>query len=129
MCLITNQSKPFIASHDIKCYKMLEHCTITMYKTPYMRSTILFKDGVCIQQCDKFRIICSKDDINKWYHIFEGIHSVTSDFSCYTDYCSKIAIIPKGTEFYTGINDDLVSLKLIIFKNKFRYYMYKIFHK
>ena len=98
-----------------------------MYKTPFIRSIIRFKDGVCIQQCDKFGISCSEDDVNRWY-IFEGIHSIAYDFPFDSAYCSKIAIIPKGTEFYIGKSDDLVSLKLIIFKNRFRYWIYKIFH-
>lgn len=127
MCLITNQSEPFIASRDIKCYKMLRRRITKGYVTPFINATILFKNGVCIQQCDKFGISCSKDGINKLY-IFEGIHSSIYDiFDNF--YCFKIAIIPKGTQYYVGNDNDLVSLKLIIFKNKFRYWIYKTFHK
>ena len=130
MCLATNQSEPFIATHDIKCYKKLERRTTTMYKTPFIRSTILFKNGVCIQQCDKFGISCNYFHINEWY-IFEGIHSLVYNPHHSSSYYLKIkiAIIPKGTKFYIGNCNDLVSLKLIIFKNKFRYWMYKIFRK
>ena len=129
MCLTTNQSKPFIALHDIKCYKTLKHCTTTMYETPFVYSIILFKNGVCIQQCDKFGISCNYFHINEWY-IFEGIHSlVYNPRHLYFPYYSKIAIIPKGTQYYVGDANDLVSLKLIIFKNRFRYWIYKIFHK
>jgi len=129
MCLTTNQSKPFIVLHDIKCYKKLKRCTTTMYETPFVHSKILFKNGIYIQQCDKFGISCNDFDINEW-HIFEGIHSlVYNPWHLSFPHCSKIAIIPKGTEFYIGNCNDLVSLKLIIFKNRFRYWIYKIFHK
>lgn len=129
MCLTTNQDKPFIASNDIKCYKeLIKYCTKTMYETPFRFSTILFKNGVCIQQCDEFGISYNKYDVNEHY-IFEGIHSKNHISYCPPTHCFKIAIIPKGTEFYTGNCNDLVSLKLIIFENKFRYWIYKTFHK
>ena len=54
--------------------------------------------------------------------INEGFHSNVKK----TCMCNKICIIPKGSEICYGTNNDIVSLHIIIFKNKLSYLMYKL---
>lgn len=120
MCLFPTHKNALIATQDIHCYKVLtNHNSILL--TPFQSEVIVFKNGIAIQETDNFGYSFSD-------RIFEGIHSYQKrfDFSYGRFYYS---IIPKGTQYYIGDNDDLVSLKLIIFKNWFRYWIYKIFHK
>lgn len=54
--------------------------------------------------------------------IHEGFHSkVNKTFDC-----NKICIIPKGSEICYGNNNDIVSLHIIVFKNKLSYLKYKL---
>jgi len=120
MCLLPTHKNAFIATQDIYCYKVLtNHNSILL--TPFQSEVIVFKNGIAIQETDNFGYGSSGK-------IFEGIHSYQKHFDLlYGRF--YYSIIPKGTQYYIGDIDDLVSLKLIIFKNRFRYWKYKIFHK
>jgi hypothetical protein len=55
--------------------------------------------------------------------IHEGFHSnVKKSISS----CNKICIIPKGSEICYGNNYDIVSLHIIVFKNKLSYLKYRL---
>jgi hypothetical protein len=54
--------------------------------------------------------------------IYEGFHSRVEK----TFICNKICIIPKGSEICYGENNDIVSLHIIVFKNKLCYLKYKL---
>ena len=54
-------------------------------------------------------------------HINEGFHSKVKN-RC----CDKICIIPKGSEICYGDHNDIVSLHIIVFKNKLNYLKYKL---
>ena len=123
MCLTPMHPKPFIAEKDILCKKCLIKLDNDLY-TPYQNVPITFNKGTCIQ------IAYYGFNFDEYGNIRQGIHS-------YSKLCTKglasdliyLCIIPKGIQYYIGKYDDLVSLKLIIFKNRFRYWIYKIFHK
>ena len=54
--------------------------------------------------------------------IHEGFHSRIKKTLC----CNKICIIPKGSEICYGNNNDIVSLQIIVFKNKLSYLKYRL---
>jgi len=121
MCLTPIHSVPRIAEKDIFCKKLLIKRSGRLY-TPYQGALIEFNNGICIQGAYRF-------SFDKFRNINQGVHS-------YSKYCIGLrsdltypCIIPKGTKYYIGKYNDLVSLRLIVFKNKFRYWIYKIFHK
>jgi len=120
MCLTPTHKNVLIATRDIRCYKWLKINNSILY-TPFQMEPIVFKNGIAIQEVDNF----SYDSIGG---IRKGIHSYQMGFN-HAYRRRYYSIIPKGTQYYIGSDNDLVSLKLIIFKNKFRYWIYKIFHK
>lgn len=119
MCLTPIHKNALIATKDIRCYKWLKNRN-SILLTPFQEKPVVFKNGIAVQETDNF-------SYGTFGFIYKGIHSYQIwDYvynGCY------YSIIPKGTQYYIGNNNDLVSLKLIIFKNKFRYWIYKIFHK
>lgn len=56
------------------------------------------------------------------YEIHEGFHSMVS----YKPYYNNICIIPKGSEICYGDYNDIVSLHIIVFKNRLNYLKYKL---
>ena len=54
--------------------------------------------------------------------IYEGFHSMVEK----TFFCNKICIIPKGTEICYGEDDDIVSLHIIVFKDRLSYLKYRL---
>jgi hypothetical protein len=62
--------------------------------------------------------------------IHEGFHAyLRDDYVPYTgDFYkrAKICVIPKGTEICYGINDDIVAVNMIVFRNMFQYLKYKL---
>lgn len=120
MCLTPTHNNALVATRDIHCYKWLMDLNSHLF-TPFQKELIVFKNGIAIQETDNFGYGFNGD-------IYEGIHSSSQTYFGYY-YRSYYSIIPKGTKYYIGNDNDFVSLKLIIFKNKFRYWIYKIFHK
>lgn len=63
--------------------------------------------------------------INEGFHA----HLKYKDAMCpsmYTSCSTKLCIIPKGTEICYGVNDDIVAVNMIVFRNVFQYWMYKL---
>ena len=54
--------------------------------------------------------------------ICEGFHSKVKK----TLFCSKICIIPKGSELCYGNDNDIVSLHIVVFKNGLSYLKYRL---
>ena len=54
--------------------------------------------------------------------IEEGFHLKVKK----THSCNKICIIPKGSEICYGINNNIVSLHIIVFKNRLSYLKYRL---
>lgn len=120
MCLTPIHKNALIATEDIRCYKWLIKRS-SFLPTPFKDELIVFKNGIAIQETDDFSYGAFGD-------ICKGIHSFQKRFNRIIGR-NYYSIIPKGTQYYIGDANDLVSLKLIIFENKFRYWIYKIFHK
>lgn len=57
---------------------------------------------------------------------------ITVGFHCSTiksDTTNVVCIIPKGAEYCYGNDNDVVSTKLIVFKHKWNYLWYKLWHR
>ena len=126
---------PFIADENILVFKFLIKQWVEKkcwYLTPYQTKIITFNENnYCLVKSDLIDIFCpfgiqfsqSVLDNKRFYKVFEGIHSYYEDNA--DDWGEKhYAIIPKGTKFYIGDSGDIVSQKLIIFKNQNAYKQY-----
>ena len=149
MCLYINQNyhkkqkgekfpAPFIADENILVSKKLEKKWVGKhywYYTPYQEKLITFNEnGYCLVESDlidtfcPFGIECVVNTYydTTYYKVYEGIHSYNNkieDEEFWKIY--HYAIIPKGGLYYIGIWGDIVSDKLIIFKNQKAFEDYK----
>ena len=59
-----------------------------------------------------------------------GFHSFTTRSSTLSSrYPNVICIIPKGAEYCIGVANEIVSTQLIVFKHKWNYLWYKLWHR
>lgn len=126
-------SKPFIAEKDIIVYKALEQRDIFELKnfyTPFMHYPIVFVNGKCI--------ISSVLETNSSPYVGYGVHAcvnenlikITIEFFSETKKITKHwAIIPKGSKYYIGADEDIVSNELIVFKTREDFRKYRKEHK
>ena len=132
MCLITDNYyhkednnrnvKCFVAKEDILVYKCLD-CNDGEYSTPFQYMPIVFTKGKYVYNKVKMsqKIGCG---IRENALVSKGIHAystrgkaikVAKDFrKRYMHY----AVIPKGSNFYVGQSDDIVSNNLIVYREK-----------
>ena len=130
--------KPKIAKKNIEVYKVLdlivtpkdEKFPIT-YETPYMRETINFINGQATQN-SVHDIYCDKDHniigvcacktyaraLEQKIALYRFVHSPIPNFICH-------CIIPKGTKYFIGKNNVIVSEKLILFLSVRNFQEYK----
>jgi len=104
---------PKIATTNILVYKYLKEEDSHII-TPYQETLCIFENGECILKAKKLKH--DKRPFNN--DINEGIHAVinlNSDYSISLYTRTYLAIIPKGTLYYIGTSEDIVSKKLIIF--------------
>ena len=138
MCLIKSiihkkdYSKPFIAEKDIIVYKALDHCDDfgnKCIRTPYKYYPIVFVNGKCI--------ISSVLTTNGGLYANFGVHAFrteekikrTCDFFSETKMTKHWAVIPKGSEYYIGQKEDIVTNELIVFKTREDFRKYRKEHK
>ena len=124
-----NWNNPFIAKNNIVIYKALDTKKLDNTKdicTPFMYFPIIFDNGKCIMKE-------SSMDINGEF-AHKGIHAYTSEEKCeitcrffYHGTGTKKfwAVIPKGSKYFIGKDEDIVSDNLIIFKNREEFRKYK----
>lgn len=117
MCLVIDKTKhkklfgfylPKIVKEDIPVYKILNHHDGLIH-TPHQWYHIKFhKNKVILRSI-----------LTQWKgNIFKGIHAYREKINIRMfNYKTHKAIIPKGSLYYIGINNDIVSTKLIIFEN------------
>ena len=74
---------------------------------------------------EHLQIVDGRDNGFIYDHINEGFHSKIRK----TDSCNKICIIPKGSEICYGDSNDIVSLHIIVFKNRLSYLKYRLFKR
>ena len=117
--------KPFIARTNIVVYKNLSKIKNAIY-TPYQRNFIRFNvNGIYYLESNltQKKYPFGYEYLDRGYYIYEGIHSFTKK-NTFVPGSIYYAIIPKGSMYYFGNNDDIVSDKLIIFKNQKAYKQY-----
>jgi len=140
MCLrISNihkekNNKPFIAKKDIIVFKALDHYDLFNGKkticTPYQFYPIDFIDGKCVMKSDLYT-----ESDSRFVNI--GVHSFTkeekAEKTCAgfpeTKMTKHWAIIPKGSKYYIGVDNDIVSNNLIIFRTREDFRKYKKEHE
>lgn len=126
--ILTGRYKPYVAQQNIIVYKALNKTktkTSVFWHTPYMNTTIIFDgDEYPAWSCeieDKFkydgRFSCKlPHTITKGIHSFCRYRGALRGIVCDAIF---FAVIPKGTKFYLGIEEngyrDVVSERLIIF--------------
>lgn len=128
-----NNNKPFIAEKDMIVFKALDHYDLFKGKkticTPYQFYPISFTDGKCVMKSDLNKIDSRFVDI--------GIHSYRkeekAEISCLAYTETKMtkhwAIIPKGSKYYIGVDNDVVSNNLIVFRTREDFRKYKKEHE
>ena len=136
MCLVTssfyhkkdksNMIKCFVAKEDILVYKCLD-CTSGEYCTPFQYMPIMFTKGKYVYNKVNMKesVACCANE--KFACIYSGIHAysakvkaimVAKDFHKTNGTSMHYAVIPKGSNFYIGNNDDIVSNNLIVYRDK-----------
>lgn len=113
--------KPKVAEKDIKVYKILKEIN-SNYLIPYRRERINFVNSKADLQ--PVKIIAYWDWIINRFVVDEGYHSFTTvkevkfnlNFNFRGNTAIFNAIIPKGTKYFIGKYNDIVSEKLIIYQ-------------
>ena len=128
MCLTINSLlhpyyKPLVAEKNIVVYKVLCHyvgALPSVWRTPYKHYEIDF--GV---RGSVGRYEYPHTELNVFhglgcFTVNEGIHAFCLPLNPLEKgtYFDFKGIIPKGTKFYIGINDDIVAEDMIIFQNQ-----------
>ena len=135
MCLITdnyyhkkdkfNNVKCFVAEEDILVYKCLD-CKNGEFRTPFQYMPIVFTKGKYIYTnvYMKKKTFCKMDEGG---YVWSGIHAyrtmsrafaVSKSYYEFDGTYMHYAVIPKGSNFYIGNNDDVVSNNLIVYRDK-----------
>lgn len=135
MCLVTStfyhkkdnnrNVKCFVAKEDILVYKCLD-CINGKFRTPFQYMPIVFTKGKYIYTnvYMKKKTFCKMDEGG---YVWSGIHAyrtmsrafeVSKSFYEFNGTYMHYAVIPKGSNFYIGNNDDIVSDNLIVYRDK-----------
>lgn len=119
MCLIVKDGcKIEIAKKDITTYKKVK------ILNDFFWGGVFFGGAFCFNKLEK---IITNLSINKYKKINEGFHSFKrSGYNYITSGKLLICIIPKGSEYCLGINGDVVSNQIIVFRTFFDYIKYKL---
>lgn len=132
MCLYVKEGcKPEIAHKDIVCYKLVEdhvkywkpriYAFNAEYSYPY--NNVLTAESYSHIKCEAYPI--QHLEIEDWidYHVInEGFHAKRKK----TYLCANPCIIPKGTEYCLGGDNDIVAVNMIVFRSVLDYYRYRI---
>ena len=136
MCLITSNYyhkkdnnrnvKCFVAEEDILVYKCLD-CERGEFRTPFQYMPITFKRGKYIYTKVNMKKKAFYNEMSEGAYVESGIHAyrtmiralaVSKSFYDYNGTYMHYAVIPKGSNFYIGKNDDIVSNNLIVYRDK-----------
>lgn len=111
--------QPFVAQEDLVVTKILKACK-GGYETPFKHKKISFIFGKYRYHKVKLHPkVTSFEYVSNIYDVNEGIHSCECAplYPLRKDVCMFKAVISKGTPFYIGTRNDVVSSKLIIYKD------------
>ena len=114
--------KCLVAKEDILVYKCLD-CTSGEYCTPFQYMPIIFAKGKYVY--NKVNMPKSKCEWNDTIGV--GIHAystknaaiaLSKSFYWGNGTSMHYAVIPKGSNFYVGVYDNIVSNNLIVYREK-----------
>lgn len=120
--------KCLVAKEDILVYKCLDYYYYNgVYCTPFQYMPIMFAKGKYVYNKVNMKesVACCANE--KFACIYSGIHAysakvkaimVAKDFHKTNGTSMHYAVIPKGSNFYIGNNDDIVSNNLIVYRDK-----------
>ena len=121
-----------VAKTDIVCRKRL----ITNLRTgkpitPYQLTEVQFDNHGVAELKSNYNFRGLKMNVHEscngyFFEVYEGIHALrTAEHYHQSDDEIYYAVIPRGTRFYVGTCDDIVSERLLIFKDyyDFQHYM------
>ena len=122
MCLFINKChyvndydvKPYVADKDLIVCKLLIKRIFKFY-TPVVYDRVKLNKPFI---CDTEVMIVQQDPLRGTFpYVSHGIHAyITKRGLIFSDNTvQRFAIIPKGTKYYVGTDDDVVSDQLIIF--------------
>ncbi len=123
MCLVSETIEPFIAENDINCYKILLSQN-GQYITPYRNFHILFNIEMNDECEEKFTDVFGVRLVESGYFNSclnkQGIIHVINELKRKLPKGTTVkifkALIPKGTKYFLGQNNDICSKKLIIYE-------------
>lgn len=127
MCLkLSNQfrtDEPLVAKKDILVYKLLDYSEETgHYCTPFQYRGVYFENGSVCMTSD---IVLDKNrNVNIGLHAYFTIDAAKFVVRMFDETDVYFAVIPKGSKFYLGTENDIVSNNLIIFKTEYYYRKY-----
>ena len=118
--------KCLVAKEDILVYKCVD-CKNGEYCTPFQYMPIMFTKGKYVYNKVNMdeSAVCSENE--KFACIYSGIHAysakvkaimVAKDFHKTNGTSMHYAVIPKGSNFYIGVYDNIVSNNLIVYRDK-----------
>lgn len=114
MCLYPTHKRVKIAKEDIVCYKVLTSIMKSPYRDfQYERNKMY---SIKLLKIDKNN---NDLEINEGYHAYvsyDGAYSSTAIMFLYDTFIFK-AIIPKGSKYYLGTDNEIVSNQMIIKEN------------
>lgn len=133
MCLFVKEGyKPEIATEDIVCYKRVDDHVKYWKPAILIGSARFFYPYNKVLTAERYSYI--RGEIYPIQHleivdgmvlkrvINEGFHA-----RCKKTYLhEKRCVIPKGTEYCLGIDNDIVAINMIVFRSLLDYYWYKI---
>ena len=109
---------PAIAREDKHVYKVLL-TNGSKYITPYRQTQVIFTDDIGILSATLINILIT---VTCGIHAFRNYERAMRSGAFLPDPRYKLiicnAVIPKGTKYFIGTNDDIVAEKLIIFKTE-----------
>ena len=132
MCLASKYRFPKIAKRNIRCDK-----SVGILCNPNVWSPLVWRNGkeykfneVILPHTIGGHILehlvaTPSSDVSGIFEVTEGFHSYKRGTHVKLDY-TKIAIIPRGAEYFIGVHDDLVANKIIVFSNKKEYWKWRI---
>lgn len=140
MCLIVSiehhpDLKPKTAKTDLRVYKILTQVSGCWF-TPYQSVRLKFN----LQNKIRYKStidapLSHSSGLSYCARISRGIHSFYSYVFAINEkrWCGPgtvfYAVIPKGSKYYIGVEGDIVSSQLIIFRNKETFEKYSSKHK
>ena len=128
MCLIIKDGCHIeIAKEDIVTFKQVIRCRRNRWEPSYRGRELYRYNKVLTARKYPYT---PKDTIEHLqvvdnFEIEEGFHSKVKR----TLFCNAICIIPKGSEICYGDSNDIVSLHIIVFKNRLNYLIYRLVNK